>query len=225
MVTLMALEFVGEAWPAIGWFMSSDTSTGARILTKSDARAYADAGDAELLSWSSSGDRRAFDEIVTRHGPFALRVAVRLVPNQAVAEDIVQDAMVRAWSQARHFNHERALFTTWLYRIIVNLCIDYRRRRQPEPLPDDFDPPDPAKGADELVEMSEEQKALARALRELPAHQRAALTLVYDEGLSGAETARILGLSTKAVERLLSRARGLLRERLQPARRRQGTEI
>jgi len=204
--------------------MSSDASAQAHVLTMSGPRAYGDAGDGELLSWSSGGDRRAFDEIVMRHGPFALRVATRLVPDPMVAEDIVQEAMVRAWSQARHFDTDRALFTTWLYRIIVNLCIDYRRRKQPEPLPDDFDPPDPAAGADELMETSETQKALMGAVRDLPARQRAALTLVYDEGLSGIETARVLGLSAKAVERLLSRARALLRERLQPAPRRRGSE-
>jgi RNA polymerase sigma-70 factor, ECF subfamily len=65
------------------------------------------------------------------------------------------------------------------------------------------------------VEANEQAIALARALRELPVRQRAAMTLVYDEGLSGAEAARVLGLSAKAVERLLSRARGYLRERLQ----------
>jgi RNA polymerase sigma-70 factor (ECF subfamily) len=223
-VTLMASGYADDAWPVIGWLMSPDSSTGGRILTMSGPRAYADSGDAELLAWSASGDRRAFDEIVTRHGPFALRVATRLVPDQMVAEDIVQEAMVRAWSQAGHFDRERALFTTWLYRVIVNLCIDYRRRKQPERLPDDFDAQDPAAGADELMETSEQQTALAGALRELPPRQRAALTLVYDEGLSGAETARVLGLSAKAVERLLSRARALLRERLQPAPRRQGSE-
>ncbi len=179
-------------------------------------RAYADAADGELLSWSASGDRRAFDEIVTRHGPFALRVALRIVPDARLAEDLVQEAMVRAWSRARHFDERRGRFTTWLYRIVVNLCIDHRRRVQPEPMPDDFDPVDPAAGAYEMIEANERQASLAGALRELPARQRAAVTLVYDEGMSGAEAARVLGLSAKAVERLLARARAYLRARLEP---------
>jgi RNA polymerase sigma-70 factor (ECF subfamily) len=108
----------------------------------------------------------------------------------------------------------RARFTTWLYRIVVNLCIDQRRRPKPEPLPDFFDPVDPAIGADEILERSERQAVLAEALRNLPVRQRAAITLVYDEGLSGVEAARILGLSAKAVERLLARGRASLRERL-----------
>jgi RNA polymerase sigma-70 factor, ECF subfamily len=181
-------------------------------------RAYATASDADLVSWSADGDRRAFDHIVVRHGPRALRFALGLIPDAPVAEDVVQEAMLRAWSQARHFDPQRAQFTTWLYRIVVNLCIDQQRRTKPDPLPDDFDPADTGVGADEMLATQECQVALAGALRDLPERQRAALALVYDEGLSGAEAARILGLSAKALERLLARARANLRERLLPKR-------
>ena len=179
-------------------------------------RFYGEASDPELLHWSASGDTRAFGEVVTRHGPFALRVAARLVADTHAAEDLVQEAMVRAWSQAAHFDPRRARFATWLYRIVVNLCIDYRRRVRPEPLPDNFDPVDTAPAADEAMAASQRRAALAGALGDLPVRQRAAMTLVYDEGLSGAEAAQILGVSTKAVERLLARARGTLRDRLLP---------
>jgi RNA polymerase sigma-70 factor (ECF subfamily) len=183
------------------------------VLRINSPRAYADAPDATLASWSAAGDRRAFDEIVTRHGPFALRVAARLICDRRAAEDIVQEAMVRAWSQAGHFDVRRARFTTWLYRIVVNLCIDYRRRTQPEPMPENFDPVDPSASAVEMMEVMERDATLARELSRLPPRQRAAMTLVYDEGLSGAEAAEVLGLTTKAVERLLARARAFLRER------------
>lgn len=179
-------------------------------------RSYGEASDPELLHWSAGGDRRAFGEVVTRHGPFALRVAARLVSDTHAAEDLVQEAMVRAWSQAAHFDPRRARFPTWLYRIVVNLCIDYRRRVQPEPLPDNFDPVDTAPPADEAMAAAQRRAAVTLALRGLPVRQRAAMTLVYDEGLSGAEAAQILGVSTKAVERLLARARGTLRDRLLP---------
>ncbi|HUH84960.1 MAG TPA: sigma-70 family RNA polymerase sigma factor [Stellaceae bacterium] len=178
-------------------------------------RAYGNATDAELLSWSAQGDRRAFDEIVIRHSPFALRVALRLVPDPPVAEDVVQEALVRAWSQAGQFDPRRGRFTTWFYRIIVNRCIDHRRQVRPEPMPEDFDPADPGAGVEETVALKERHAGLEDALKELPARQRAALTLIYDEGMSGAEAGRILDLSAKAVERLLARARTYLRERLQ----------
>jgi len=176
-------------------------------------RPYASATDATLAGWSAKGDRRAFDEIVIRHGPFALRVAARLIPDARAAEDVVQEALVRAWSRAKHFDESRARFTTWLYRIVVNLCIDHKRRFQPDPMPEDFDPADPAASAVERLEVVESDAVLVRELAKLPPRQRAAMTLIYDEGLSGAEAAQILGLSAKAVERLLARARAFLRER------------
>ncbi len=185
--------------------LASEAATGASTAMNGPRR-YAEIADEELASRSAAGDRRAFDEIVCRHGLFALRVAA--------AEDIVQEAMVRAWNQSGRFDPARARFRTWLYRIIVNLCIDERRRRTPEPLPETFDAVDPATAADEVLAASERDNALANALRTLPGRQRAAMTLVYDEGLSGAEAARILGLSAKAVERLLARARTTLREHM-----------
>jgi RNA polymerase sigma-70 factor (ECF subfamily) len=178
------------------------------------SRAYGDAQDAELIAWSASGDRRAFDEIVTRHGPFALRVATRLLSDASAAEDVAQEAMFRAWSQADQFDPQRARFTTWLYRIVVNLVIDQRRRIRPEQLPEDFDSVDPGAGADEMMEINERRSALTKALGRLPAHYRAAMTLIYDEGVSEAEAARVLGLSAKAVERQLARARDMLRTSL-----------
>jgi RNA polymerase sigma-70 factor, ECF subfamily len=212
----MGSDYAGRARPAVAWLALAPYVARRSAPAVNSLRRYAAAPDAELISWSAHGDRRAFDEIVTRHGPFALRVALRLVPDASLAEELVQEAMVRAWSQARHFDPRRARFTTWLYRILVNRSIDYRRRPLPEPLPEDFDPVDPAAGADERMALDERHAALARALRDLPARQRAAMTLVYDEGLSSAEAARVLGLSAKAVERLLARARAFLRERLRP---------
>jgi RNA polymerase sigma-70 factor (ECF subfamily) len=207
-----------KVWTEVMWPMVADREDGRRLRNVTAPRHYATAPDAELMTWSADGDRRAFDEIVVRHGKFALRVARRLVASPDAAEDIVQEAMVRAWSQADRFEAHRGQVTTWLYRIVINLCIDHRRRRQPERIPDDFDPPDPGSGAHEAMESKERQMALAGALRALPPRQRSAMTLVYDEGLSGAEAARILGFTAKAMERLLARARATLRQRLQVER-------
>jgi len=179
-----------------------------------EQKTYHDKDDAVLIEWSAEGNRQAFDEIVRRYGPFALRVASRLLSNAAAAEDVAQEAMVRAWAQAGSFDARRARFSTWLYRIIVNLCIDHRRRKVPDALPEDFDAADPSPTADQTMEQDEKRRALRRAIEELPVRQRAALTLIYDEGLSGNEASRVLSLSAKAVERLLARARASLRTRL-----------
>ena len=208
----MRMEYVAASWLEIRSSVLSSGSARGATPAVSRARRYAEVADEELVSWSAGGDRRAFDEIVGRHGPFALRVAARIIPDRTAAEDIVQDAMVRAWNQCDRFDPGRAQFRTWLYRIVVNLCIDQRRRVSPEPLPETFDAADPGAAADQILAASERDIALATALRALPGRQRAAMTLVYDEGVSGAEAARILGLSAKAVERLLARARSTLRE-------------
>jgi RNA polymerase sigma-70 factor (ECF subfamily) len=84
-------------------------------------------------------------------------------------------------------------------------------------MPEGFDIPDPAASAEEQIEAAERQRTLIQAMQALPERQRAAMTLVYDEGLSGAEAGRVLGLSAKAIERLLARARLALRNRLLPA--------
>lgn len=176
-----------------------------------------DAGDdADLLARSARGDRRAFDQIVTRYAPVALRIAGRMAADRQSAEDIAQEAMVRVWRRAGEFDARRARFSTWLYRIVVNLCIDSSRTPQPASLPEGLDPVDPAASAAEAMEVDQQRAALMRAIDELPSRQRAALVLVYDEGLSGAEAARVLGVSAKAVERLLARARARLRELLVP---------
>lgn len=202
--------------------ISRTRSPGERTLPKMDREGETDGpdspaddlSDAELLARSASGDRRAFDRIVARYGPIALRLAARIAPDRQSAEDIAQEAMVRIWHRAGDFDARRARFTTWLYRIVANLCIDLCRRPRPAPLPEHFDAVDPAAGAHEAMEHDESRAALIRAMADLTAGQRAALTLVYDEGLSGAEAAEALGVTTKAVERLLARARAHLRERL-----------
>lgn len=199
---------------AAGWWRRSTDNAKRNRPGMTPPRDYAGATDAMLVLWSADGDRRAFDTVVLRHGAFLLRVATRLLRDPAAAEDVVQEALVRAWAQARKFDPQRARLTTWLYRIVVNLCIDQQRRNRPEPLPEAYDPVDPAAGAPELLEATEQQGALVRALADLPLRQRAAMTLVYDEGLSGAEAARVLGLTAKAVERLLARGRAFLRDRL-----------
>lgn len=207
-----------------GWLRSAETisergtrPTLSRIQREPGMRElprYGEASDAELAAWSVGGDRRAFDEIVSRHGPFALRVASRLVRDATTAEDLAQDAMFRAWKDIGRFDAKRAQFTTWLYQIVVNLCIDHQRKRRPGQLPENFDAIDAKPGADSMIETSERNAAMAKAITELSPGQRAAMVLVYDEEMSGSEAARVLGLSAKAVERLLARARAYLRDRL-----------
>jgi RNA polymerase sigma-70 factor (ECF subfamily) len=177
-------------------------------------RDYGAANDEQLMAWVVEGDRRSFDVLVDRHLERALRTAGRIVGNHADAEEIAQEAMLRVWTRARSWQPRRAKFTTWLYQIVVNLAFDLRRRPSAEPLEVVGDPVDPSPLESAALEDLDRQRAVADAIRQLPARQRAALTLCYYEGLSGEEAASALSTSLKGVEGLLLRARRFLKKRL-----------
>lgn len=174
------------------------------------------ATDVELMAWAAAGDRTAFDLVVARHGRRALRLALRVVGDAAEAEDVAQEAFLRAWRAAPRFDPDRARVSTWLHRIVVNRAIDrVRRRGTAAPLVGLAEGiPDPAAGPDAGLDAAAERTALDAALAALPPRQRAAIALAYEDGLSGAEAAAALAISERALEGLLRRARLLLRARL-----------
>src|ERR1051325_1845740 len=83
--------------------------------------------DHDLMARAAKGDERAFRTLAERHAGAALRLARRILGNEAAAEEIVQDALLRVWVNAPRWRPEAA-FRTWLYRIVVNLCLISRRR-------------------------------------------------------------------------------------------------
>lgn len=172
------------------------------------------ATDAELMRWAAAGDRTAFDLLVGRHGERALRLALRVLGDAAEAEEVAQEALLRAWRNAASFDPARARFTTWLHRITLNLAIDRHRHRAHALQAGEAALaalPDPAPDPEALAVVAEERAALAAALAQLPARQRAAIALAYEDGLSGAEAAAALDVSERALEGLLRRARLMLR--------------
>jgi RNA polymerase sigma-70 factor (ECF subfamily) len=190
------------------------TLTRAAAERASPSRDYEVADDESLVAWSAEGDRSAFGALVGRRGGRAFRIAYRILQSRAAAEDVAQEAMLRVWERADRFDPGRAPFTTWLDRIVVNLAIDSKRLPVPEPLDRVLEMPDPGAGAEEHLVRKERWMLTWKALGELPPRQRAALVLTYQEGLSGAETVQIMGVTPKALERLLARGRALLRKRL-----------
>ncbi len=167
--------------------------------------------DDSLMAAIGSGDQAAFRMLARRHLPRVVRMAQRMLANPTDAEEVGQEAMVRAWQVAGRWQAGGARFTTWLYRITLNLCIDRIRRPTFAALDQVEEPPDPAPGADAMVEAAQRRAKVADALRRLPPRQRAALTLCYYEGLSCAEAAQVLALRVSAVESLLVRGRRRLR--------------
>ena len=170
--------------------------------------------DEELMRRVGEADAAAYTELVTRHLDRGLGFAERVTGSRADAEEIMQEAFLRVWTAASRWRTEGARFTTWFYRVVLNLCIDRKRRKVPEPLAAAADPIDPGPGADRMVYEMQCSKAVAETLAILPFRQRAALALCYYRGLSNREAAKVLSVSVKAVESLLTRGRKTMYARL-----------
>ena len=178
--------------------------------------------DAALATRAAGGDDRAFTARMRRHKEAVYRVARRHLADADEAFDIVQEVFVSAWRNIGRYDPERPL-TTWLFRITVNACRDRHRRRAVRSFfyraaPMDgaraVQVADDAQRVEEHVIDREELRRVERAIAKLPARSREAFLLYAVEGLSQAEVAEALGVSVKAVETRVARARRLLAEAL-----------
>ena len=172
-----------------------------------------DDSDEALMARVARGDERAFQVLSRRHLPAMLGVARRILGNAAEAEDVAQEAFIRVWTHAARWQ-PLAQFRTWLTRVVVNLCLDRKRRAPWVELEAAGDIVDPAPGAGEKAESDERERMVASAVDKLPARQRSAIVLTYGEGMSNAQVAEILDTSVSAVETLLVRAKQNLRRAL-----------
>ena len=166
----------------------------------------------EAVERVRAGDAAAFQRIVDATSARLVRLAARMLGNLSDAEDVVQEAYVKAHRALMTGEFDgRANVSTWLYRIVTNQSIDATRSRKRRPQPTDT--------ADESTSdlASAEQKLALTELEdwmsELPADQRAALVLKAVEGLTSPEIAEVLQCSEGAVEQRLVRARAALRKR------------
>ena len=172
-----------------------------------------DDSDEALMARVARGDEPAYRLLTRRHLPAMLGLARRILGNTADAEDVAQEAMLRVWTHAPRWQ-PLAAFRTWLTRVVVNLCLDRKRRAPWVGLEAAGEIADPAPGAAEKAEHSERERLLAAAVAELPARQRTAIVLTYSEGMSNAQVADILDTSVSAIETLLVRGKQNLRARL-----------
>lgn len=176
---------------------------------------WADKEDHELLALIQAGNGQAFAELVERHTARFYRLAFRYLQNKEAAEDVVQDAFLRLWENPGLWRPERnTKFTTWFYRIVVNLCLDVRKKKKPEALADETSIMDDREALDETMIQTQEQQALEKEIAGLPERQRTALNLCFDEGLSNQEAADVMGLNLKALQSLVMRAKKTLKERM-----------
>jgi RNA polymerase sigma-70 factor (ECF subfamily) len=171
-------------------------------------------GDAELLQAIAGGDRAAFDRLSRRHLDRAYGVALRMTGSRADAQDVVQDVFLRLWQRPDAWRPGQAQFSTWLYRVVVNRCLDLKRRPRGTDLDSVEEPQDPDANAEDSLLDAERNRALDSAVNQLPERQKAAIVLTYTAGLRNAEAASAMEISVKAFEALLVRAKRELRDYL-----------
>ena len=182
-----------------------------------------DISDEALCRRVGAGDEAAFDVLVERHQGRAYRLAWSLLRNAEDARDVSQEAFLRLYRTAGSFRGD-ARFSTWFYRILVNLCLDHRRRSRWWPRllmrPDDSGSPDtllerqPSPAGDPTASLGREQTmtALWAAVDRLSPHQRAAILLHVQEELPTSQIAEILKCSEATVRVHLHRAVTALRK-------------
>jgi RNA polymerase sigma-70 factor (ECF subfamily) len=183
--------------------------------------------DAELMLAVKDGDDVSFATLVTRYQSRVLGLAYRYIGDRGSAEDLAQEAFLRVY-RARERYEPRAKFSTWLYRIVVNLCLNEIRWRKGRPAVSlavatetssnlnvdvsDGEEPEPI----QTMEKDELAGKLREIIGTLPDNQRIAILLNKYEGLSYQEVADSMELSVMAVKSLLTRARVKIKEKLTP---------
>ncbi len=161
--------------------------------------------DSHAVRAAQAGDVDAFGELVHRHRTAVYRVALRMLGNPSDAEDAAQEAFVQAWRGLPTFRGESSV-ATWLYRIVVNRCLNVLRAQEPaEPFAETLEAP--ASGPNHIVEVRGELEALKLAVPRLTPEQRAPFVLRELEGLSYEEIGEVLEISLPAVKGRLHRAR------------------
>lgn len=175
--------------------------------------------DDALLERMKTDDSEAYRILVERHVDRAYALALRTLRNPADAEDVAQEALVKAWTHRRSWQPGKAKFSTWLYRVVFNRCIDLKRMPSNACLDDVAEPEDDCPDSVDSIQRRQVYGRLEDAMATMPDQQRAALTLAYFDEMGNSEIAAVLGTTVQAVESLLKRGRQGLRERLRRSER------
>ncbi|HEV2555699.1 MAG TPA: RNA polymerase sigma factor [Bosea sp. (in: a-proteobacteria)] len=211
------LEFVPQSvCPSPALLLARSTSVAVGV-ERTEGRRPMDRDD-ELLELITGGDEGAFRELVERHVDRAYALALRILRNGADAEDVVQDTLLKIWSHRGSWQSGRAKFSTWLYRVVTNRCLDMRRRPKTEGMDEAPEMVDAQPDALTTLQRHEASDLLAREMERLPDQQRVALILSYYDDLSNAQIAEVMDTTVQAVESLLKRGRQHLRRQLDGAR-------
>ena len=178
--------------------------------------------DELLIRRAQSGDEGAFEQLLLAHQKSVYNLCLRMAGNPDDALDLSQEAFIRAWRALGQYQFDAA-FSTWLFRLTSNVCIDFLRRQKRQQhmsltVTDDDEPgeeftvPDPAPGPEEQAVHNERRQAVARAMAALPEDYRAVMQLRAVEALSYEQIAEILDIKVGTVKSRLARARAQLRK-------------
>jgi RNA polymerase sigma-70 factor, ECF subfamily len=180
-----------------------------------------DGTDEAAVARVRQGDADAFRIVVDRHGRAIFRLAFRLTGNEHDAEEVVQDAFLKAYTQIDQYE-SRAAFSTWLHRIAVNCAMDLLRRRRGHDMPGE----DPHAALEHLAAAGpgperrasgrEIRDSVARAMQDLTPLERAAFTLRHLEQRSIREVCDLLGVEAAAARHSIFRAVAKMRRTLAP---------
>jgi len=182
-------------------------------------------GDADLISRAAAGDSSAFQTLVERHRSMVYRVAFQFAGNHHDAEDIAQDVFIKVFRSLDRFRQDAQL-TSWLYRIIMNACIDHRRRSRfsasaafgEEAELRMLNAPEETPGPEECAYGGEIGQVLECEIGRLPKGQRLVFVMRHHQGMKLCEIAEALGLAEGTVKRQLHAAVHRLRQALRQAR-------
>ena len=178
--------------------------------------------DELLIRRAQSGDEGAFEQLLLAHQKSVYNLCLRMAGNPDDALDLSQEAFIRAWRALGQYQFDAA-FSTWLFRLTSNVCIDFLRKQKrqqhmsltvtdEDESGEEFAVPDPAPGPEEQAVHNERRQAVAQAMAALPGDYRAVMQLRAVEALSYEQIAEILDIKVGTVKSRLARARAQLRK-------------
>ncbi len=167
--------------------------------------------DGALLVAYANGDLSAAQELTRRLAPRVLAQATKMLADRTEAEDVTQEALMRLWKIAPDWRQGEAEVSTWLYRVVANMCTDrLRRRARGVALDAIAEPEDGSPSVADQMQDNARRKALSDALAQLPERQAQAVSLRHLEGLSNPDIAEVMQIGVEAVESLTARGKRAL---------------